>query len=76
MIKVDYEMEAICKIYGYMDEGDKNAWSLKNAEDVVSDEIKICGMNNKECFLKNPTVVYEVIREFIEQDKKDGAFYD
>ena len=52
------------KVYSYMDESDKSAWSFDEAQKVVQDVRLHDGIE------LNPHEVYEIIREMIEQDEE------
>lgn len=62
------EMELISKLYGYMSEVEIQDWTLENAEDMYTDEIKISNEWGIDCPIESAEVLYETIKEFIEQD--------
>lgn len=65
-------MELIVEIYNHMDEGDKEAFALENAKEMVEDQIRMDKEAGREPLNYDPQFFYEVIREFIEQDAEDG----
>ena len=55
----------LIKVYSFMDESDKSAWSFYEAMNVVRDVRLHDGIE------LNPHEVYEIIREMIEQDEEE-----
>lgn len=71
MVNLDREMEEIAKLYSFMSDEDKEKWSIGDAKAMYNDEVKYC----TEHFIDNPLstidVLYETIKEFIEQDEDE-----
>lgn len=65
------EMELIAKIYGYLDKEDKEEWTSEKAQDVYEDELKISAEHGYMCPIENAEVLYDTIKELIQQDYED-----
>ena len=68
---VDFEMELIAKLYGYMDKEEKAAWSLEEAEKLVEAQKRY----EQECggvqLSMDACEIFEIIAEFIAQDAEE-----
>ena len=67
----DETMELLAYLYGYMDEEEKATWSLKDAQEMMDDQQRYeieQGLEPKDYDVAD---VYEVIRQFIQQDAED-----
>ncbi len=67
----DETMNLLVYLYGYMDEEEKATWSLKDAQEMMDDQRRYeieQGLEPKEYDVAD---VYEVIRQFIQQDAED-----
>ncbi len=67
----DDTMELLAYLYDFMDETDKAAWSLSEAEALVEDQLFYEMANAHTTQTYDAQDVYEVIRQFIEQDAED-----
>ena len=72
MGNIDLEMEEITKLYGYMNDDDKDNWSINEAQAMYDDEVKYCEEHSINNPLSSVDVLYDTIREFIEQDEDDN----
>ncbi len=69
MDKIELEMEEIAKLYSYMSDEDKDNWTQEAAKSMYDDEMLYCNEHS----IDNPLiggveVLYDTIREMIEQD--------
>ena len=71
MANIDLEMEEISKLYGYMNDEDKNNWSFDEAQAMYDDEVKYCTEHAIDNPLSSVDVLYDTIREFIKQDEDE-----
>ena len=65
----DIEMEVISKLYGYMNDGDKKAWSMKEAKKMYDDERRFCGQLGRPFYLTDVETLYDTIAHFIAQER-------
>ena len=69
----DETMELLAYLYGYRGEEEKATWSPKDAQEMMDDQRRYeieQGLEPKEYDVAD---VYEVIRQFIQQDAEDEA---
>ena len=69
----DETMELLAYLYGCMGEEEKATWSPKDAQEMMDDQRRYeieQGLEPKEYDVAD---VYEVIRQFIQQDAEDEA---
>ncbi len=67
----DETMELLAHLYGYMSEEEKATWSPKDAQEMMDDQRRYeieQGLEPKDYDVAD---VYEVIRQFIQQDAED-----
>lgn len=65
-------MDLIVDIYNQMDEDDKAAFTMEEAQYMVEDQIQIDKEHGRKPLEYDPQLFYEVICEFIRQDAEDG----
>ena len=63
-------METIVEIYNHMDDSDKDAFTLEDAEDMVEDQIRMDKEAGREPRAYDPQVFYDTIVELMEQDEE------
>lgn len=64
-------LELIVEIYSHMDEGDKEAFALENAKEMVEDQIRMDKEAGREPLNYDPQYFYDSIRDLMEQDAED-----
>lgn len=64
-------MELIIEIYNHMDDGDKEAFTLEDAEDMVTDQIRMDKEAGREPLDYDPQFFYDTIVSLMEQDAED-----
>lgn len=64
-------MDIIVEIYNHMDDGDKEAFTLEDAEDMVADQIRMDKEAGREPLDYDPQFFYDTIVDLIEQDAED-----
>ena len=64
-------MELIIEIYNHMDDGDKDAFTLEDAEDMVADQIRMDKDAGREPLDYDPQFFYDSIVDLMEQDAED-----
>ena len=64
-------MDIIVEIYNHMDEGDKEAFTLEDAEEMVEDQILMDKNAGREPLEYDPHFFYDSIMDLIEQDAED-----
>ena len=64
-------MDIIVEIYNHMDEGDKEAFTLEDAEDMVADQIRMDKEAGREPLDYDPHFFYDNIMDLMEQDAED-----
>lgn len=64
-------MELIVEIYNHMDEGDKEAFALENAKEMVEDQIRMDKEAGREPLNYDPQYFYDSIRDLMEQDAEN-----
>ena len=64
-------MEVIIEIYNHMDDGDKDAFTLEDAEDMVADQIRMDKDAGREPLDYDPQFFYDSIVDLMEQDAED-----
>ena len=69
-MNTDTEVEVIAKIYGYMDEGGKKAWSMSEAKKVFEDEKRICERFDRTFCLTDAETLYDTIAHMIRQERE------
>ena len=69
-------MNVIIEIYDRMDDGDKDAFTLEDAEEMVADQIKLDKEEGREPLEYDPQFFYDTIVDFMEQDAEDEAEED
>lgn len=65
-------MDIIMEIYNHMDDSDKDAFTLEDAEDMVADQIRMDKEAGREPLAYDPQFFYDTIVDFMEQDAKDA----
>lgn len=61
-------MDTIVEIYNHMDDSDKDAFTLEDAEDMVEDQIRMDKEAGREPLAYDPQFIYDTIVELMEQD--------
>ena len=61
-------MDTIVEIYNHMDDSDKDAFTLEDAEDMVEDQIRMDKEVGREPLAYAPQFFYDTIVELMEQD--------
>ena len=61
-------MDTIVEIYNHMDDSDKDAFTLEDAEDMVEDQIRMDKDTGREPLAYAPQFFYDTIVELMEQD--------
>ena len=61
-------MDTIVEIYNHMDDSDKDAFTLEDAEDMVEDQIRMDKEAGQEPLAYDPQFIYDAIVELMEQD--------
>ena len=64
-------MDIIVEIYNHMDDGDKEAFTLEDAEDMVTDQIRMDKEAGRESLDYDPQFFYDTIMSLMEQDAED-----
>ena len=64
-------MDIIVEIYNHMDEGDKEAFTLEDAKEMVEDQIRMDKEAGREPLDYDPQFFYDNIRDLMEQDAED-----
>ena len=64
-------MDIIVEIYNHMDEGDKEAFTLEDAKEMVEDQIRVDKEADREPLDYDPQFFYDNIRDLMEQDAED-----
>ena len=64
-------MDIIIEIYDHMDDGDKDAFTLEDAEEMVADQIKMDKAEGRELLEYDPQFFYDTIMDFMEQDAEE-----
>ncbi len=64
-------MDVIVEIYNHMDDDDKDAFTLEEAEKMVSDQIEMDKDAGQEPLAYDPQFFYDTIVELMEQDAED-----
>ena len=64
-------MDIIIEIYNNMDDGDKEAFTLEDAEDMVADQIRMDKEAGREPLDYDPQFFYDTIVSLMEQDAED-----
>lgn len=64
-------MDIIVEIYNHMDDGDKEAFTLEDAEDMVADQIRMDKEAGREPLNYDPHFFYDNIMDLMEQDAED-----
>ena len=59
-------MDIIVEIYSYMDDGDKDAFTLEEAEKMVADQIKMDKDAGQEPLAYDPQFFYDTIVNLME----------
>lgn len=61
-------MDTIMEIYNHMDDRDKDAFTLGDAEDMMEDQIRMDKEAGREPLAYDPQFFYDTIVELMEQD--------
>ena len=61
-------MDTIVEIYNHMDDSDKDAFTLEDAEDMVEDQIRMDKEAGREPLAYDSQFFYDTIVELMEQD--------
>lgn len=61
-------MDVIVEIYNHMDDSDKDAFTLEDAEDMVEDQIRMDKEVGREALAYDPQFFYDTIVKLMEQD--------
>lgn len=64
-------MDVIVEIYNHMDDGDKEAFTLEDAEEMVADQIKMDKEAGLELLAYDPQFFYDTIVDLMRQDDED-----
>lgn len=64
-------MDIIVEIYSHMDDGDKDAFTLEEAEKMVADQIKMDKDAGQEPLAYDPQFFYDTIVNLMGQDTED-----
>ena len=64
-------MDIIVEIYNHMDDGDKEAFTLEDAENMVADQIRMDKEAGREPLDYDPQFFYDTIVGLMEQDAED-----
>ena len=64
-------MDIIVEIYNHMDEGDKEAFTLEDAKEMVEDQIRMDQEAGREPLDYDPQFFYDNILDLMEQDAED-----
>lgn len=62
----------IVEIYNHMDDSDKDAFTLEDAEDMVADQIRMDKEAGREPLAYDPQFFYDTIVDLMEQDAEDA----
>lgn len=65
-------MDIIVEIYNHMDDGDKEAFTLEDAENMVTDQIRMDKEAGRESLAYDPQFFYDTIVDLMEQDAEDA----
>lgn len=61
-------MDTIVEIYNHMNDSDKDAFTLGDAEDMVEDQIRMDKEAGREPLTYDPQLFYDTVVELMEQD--------
>ena len=61
-------MDTIVEIYNHMDDRDKDAFTLGDAENMVEDQIRMDKESGREPLAYAPQFFYDTLVELMEQD--------
>ena len=61
-------MDTIVEIYNHMNDSDKDAFTLGDAEDMVEDQIRMDKEAGREPLTYDPQFIYDTVVELMEQD--------
>lgn len=64
-------MDILVEIYNHMDDGDKEAFTLEDAADMVADQIRMDKEAGREPLDYDPQFFYNNIMDLMEQDAED-----
>lgn len=64
-------MDVIVEIYNHMDDGDKEAFTLEDAEEMVADQIKMDKEAGLEPLAYDPQFFYDTIVDLMRRDDED-----
>lgn len=64
-------MDIIVEIYNHMDDGDKEAFTLEDAENMVADQIRMDKEAGQKPLDYDPQFFYDTIVDLMEQDAED-----
>lgn len=67
----DRMMDVIVEIYNHMDDGDKDAFTLEDAEEMVAEQIRLDKEEGREPLEYDPQFFYDTIVDFMEQDAEE-----
>lgn len=65
-------MDIIVEIYNHMNDNDKEAFTLEDAEDMVADQIRMDKEAGREPLDYDPQFFYDTIVSLMEQDAEDA----
>ena len=65
-------MDVIVEIYNHMDDSDKDAFTLEDAEDMVADQIRMDKEAGRKPLAYDPQFFYDTIVDLMEQDAEDA----
>lgn len=65
-------MDTIVEIYNHMDDSDKDAFTLKDAEDMVADQIRMDKETGREPLAYDTQFFYDTIVDLMEQDAENA----
>ena len=65
-------MDIIVEIYSHMDDGDKEAFTLEDAENMVADQNRMDKEAGREPLAYDPQFFYDIIVDLMEQDAEDA----
>lgn len=61
-------MDVIVEIYNHMNDSDKDAFTLGDAEDMVEDQVRMDKQAGREPLTYDPQFIYDTVVELMEQD--------
>ena len=67
----DFTMELIAHLYSFMDDEDKAAWSMEEAQKMVDDQVRYEIQHGFASQYYSARDFYEIILEFIRQDAEE-----